>query len=320
VLALGAVVVASAGLSAGGGAVWGAFAAQTVSPGNEVRSAPDFVAPLTSAAVIQKSTGGTPGFVRSGASYRILAAVTDSGRPSSGIAAVSTGANGGATGTALTAATFPAVAGVTYTHRSALQTFGLVSAGAYSFAIGASDGAGNGRTQTGFPYTVDNTAPTAVDVSTTNRTGGIAGRAEAGDTMTLTHSEPIDAISVEAGWDGATPTNVVAYLVNGVNGAYDSMTFYDADTSAVLPLGTVDLGRTDYTTSSRTFGQTGTVSRLALSGSTLVVTLGTASGTTTTATGTGALRWAVTAGPTDRAGNALRATTLAVPGFAGREF
>jgi hypothetical protein len=320
VLGLGAIVVGAVALSTGGGAVWGAFSAPTRNTGNEVRSAPDFVAPFTSGATLQKSTGGTPGFVRSGAGYRILAAVTDSGRPSSGIVAVSTAANGGAAGTPLTAATFPAVGGITYTHRSALQTFGTLPAGSYSFSIGASDGAGNGRTQAGFPYVVDNTAPTTVDVSTTNRTGGIAGRAEAGDTMTLVHSEPLDPISVEPGWDGSAATNVIAYLVNGVNGAFDSLTFYDADTSAVLPLGTIDLGRTDYTLSSRTFGQTGTPSRLVASGNALVVTLGTASGTTTTATGVGALRWAVAAGPTDRAGNALRATTFAVGGTAGREF
>jgi hypothetical protein len=322
-LALGGVLAVSIGASAGVGAVWGAFAAQTTSPGNELRSAPDFVAPTTSGAAVQKSTGGTPGYVRSGASYRIFAALTDSGAPSSGIVAVSTGANGGATGIALTAGTFPAVGGVTYTHRSALQTFGSVPAGAYSFAIGATDGAGNGRTQTGFPYVVDNIAPTPADVRTANRTGGIAGRAEAGDSLTVTYSEPIDPISLVAGWDGAAATNVVLRVVNDnffTGPSSDTLTVYNAANSATLPLGAVDLGRTDYVTGSRTFGATGTPSTMTVAGNEVTVTLGTASGTTTTASSSGTLRWTPGSGSTDRAGNALAGSVRTEGGTADRDF
>jgi hypothetical protein len=322
-LGLAAVAAALVGISAGSGAVWGSFSAQTVNAGNELRSAPDFVAPLTSAATIQKSTGGTPGFVRSGASYRIFAAVTDSGNPSSGIAAVSTGANGGATGVALTAGSYAAVGGVTYTHRSALQTFGTVAAGTYSFAIGAADGAGNGRTQLGFPYVVDNTAPTPVDVRTANHTGGIAGRAEAGDTMTLTYSEPIDPISLVAGWDGAAATNVVLRVANDnffTGPTYDTLTVYNAGNTATLPLGSVDLGRTDYVTAARTFGATGTASAMTVAGNEVTLTLGTASGTTTTAASSGTLRWTPTTGSTDRAGNPLSASVKTEGGAADRDF
>jgi hypothetical protein len=322
-LALGGVLAVSIGASAGVGAVWGAFAAQTASPGNEVRSAPDFVAPQTSGAVVQKSTGGTPGFVRSGSSYRIFAAVTDSGAPSSGIVAVSTGANGGATGTPLTAGSYASVGGVTYTHRSALQTFGTVPAGTYSFAIGASDGAGNGRTQTGFPYTIDNTAPTPVDVRTANRAGGIVGRPEAGDTLTMTYSEPIDPISLVAGWDGVAATNVVLRLANDnpwVGVFYDALTVYNATNTATLPLGSVDLGRADYVATARTFGAAGTPSTLRVAGNEVTVTLGTASGTTTTASSSGTLRWTPGSGSTDRAGNALAGSIRTEGGAADRDF
>lgn len=322
-LALGAVVAASIGASAGVGAVWGAFSAQTVSAGNEVRSAPDFVAPTTSAAVIQKSTGGTPGFVRPGASYRLYAAVTDSGAPSSGIVAVSTGANGGATGVPLTAGTYPAVGGVTYTHRSAVTALGTVPAGTYSFAIGATDGAGNGRTQTGFPYVIDDTAPTPVDIRTANRAGGIAGRPEAGDTVTMTYSEPIDPISLVAGWDGATPTNVVIRFTNdsfftGI--PYDTLTVYNGANTATLPLGAVDLGRTDYVAAARTFGASGTPTTMTVAGNDVTLTLGTASGTTTTAAGSGTLRWTPGTGSTDRAGNALVVAVRTETGAADRDF
>jgi hypothetical protein len=315
------LLVLLVGLAAGTGAVWGAFSAPTVSAGNEVRSAPDFVAPLTSAATVQKATGGTPGFVRSGSSYRIFAAVTDSGKPSSGIAQVSTGTNGGATGTALTAGTYPAVGGVTYTHRSAQQTFGTVSAGTYGFAMGATDGAGNGRTQTGFSYTVDNTAPAAAAVSTGNHTGGIVGRPEAGDTLTLTYSEPIDPISLVTAWEGQAPTNVVVRLTDGGFFSNDSATIYNGGNTAALPTGTVDLGRTDYVSTSRTFGASGTNSALSVSGNDVTVTLGTGSGTTTTTSFTGSLRWTPGSGSTDRAGNPLTSTAVvAESGTADKDF
>jgi hypothetical protein len=319
-LGVGAAVVALVGVSAGSGAVWGAFSDATTNSGNEVRSVADFVAPLTSAATLQKSTGGTPGFVRSGASYRVFAAVTDSGRPSSGIVAVSTGANGGPTGIALTAGSYAAIGGVTYTHRSALQTFGTIPAGTFAFSIGSADAAGNGRTQNGFSYVTDNTAPAPVDVSTANRTGGIVGHPEAGDTMALAFNEPIDAISVVAGWDGAAATSVVVRLTNGFNGANDTVAFYNQANSAALPLGTVDLGRADYTTSSRTFGASGTASTLAVAGNGLAVTLGTASGLTTTASNSGTLRWSAAPGPTDRAGNPLSATVRVESGTTDRDF
>jgi hypothetical protein len=323
VLALAAVVAASVGVSAGVGGVWGAFSAPTANSGNEVRSAPDFFAPSTSGAVLQKSTGGTPGFLRSGASYRLFAAVTDSGAPSSGIVAVSTGANGGATGVALTAGTYAPVGGVTYTHRSAITALGTVPAGAFSFAIGATDGAGNGRTQTGFPYVVDNTAPTPVDVRTANRAGGIAGRAEAGDTLTMTYSEPIDPISLVAGWDGATATNVVVRVANDnfFAGVFsDALTVYNAGNTATLPLGAVDLGRADYVLGSRTFGASGTPTTMVVAGNEVTLTLGTASGTTTTALGSGTLRWTPGSGSTDRAGNALAGSVRTEGGTADRDF
>jgi hypothetical protein len=320
---LGAVVVASAALSVGGGAVWGAFAARTLSPGNEMRSAPDFVAPRASGAVIQKSTGGTPGFVRSGASFRIFAAVTDSGRPPSGIAAVSTGANGGTTGTALTAGGYDAVGGVTYTHRSALQTFGTVPAGTFGFAIGAMDRAGNGRTQTGFSYTVDNTAPVPVDVRTANGAGGIAGRPEPGDTVTVVYSEPVDPTSLVPGWDGAEPTPVVVRIENGgwfTPYTYDTLTVHGAGNTAMLSFGTVELGRTDYVGGARTFGASGTAATMAVAGNEATVTLGTASGPTKTAASSGTLRWTPRAGSTDRAGNPLSGSARTEGGTADRDF
>jgi hypothetical protein len=319
-LGLAVVVVLLLGIAAGAGAVWGAFNARTTSAGNELRSAADFVAPLAGGSVVQKSTGGTPGFVRSGGSYRIFAAVTDSGRPSSGIASVSASMVGGPTGVVLTAGSYATVGGQAYGHRSALQAVGTAAAGSYAFSLALADGAGNARTQSGFSVVVDNTAPAPTSISTANRTGGFAGRAEAGDTVTLTAGEPLDTISLVAAWEGPSPVSVVVRMTNGSSGGNDSLAFYNAANTATLPLGTVDLGRTDYTDVSRTFGASGTASALSLSGNDAVVQLGTASGTTTTASGTGLLRWTPGSGATDRAGNPLATSTLSEPGVSDREF
>jgi hypothetical protein len=305
---------------AGSGAVWGAFSARTSNSGNELRSVADFVAPAAGGAVVQKSTGGAPGFVRSGASYRIFAAVTDSGRPSSGIASVTGSMVDGPTGVVLTAGTYATVAGQTYTHRSAIQAVGTAPAGSYAFTLALADVAGNTRTQGGFAVVVDNTAPLGTAIATANRTGGIAGRPETGDTMTMTTGEPLDAISIVAGWEGQSPTNVVVRLNSGVFGANDTLAVYNATNTAALPLGTVDLGRTDYTSTSRTFGASGTPSTLSVSGNDVVLQLGTASGLTTTALGAGVLRWAPGSGLTDRAGNALSTSTLVESGVSDRDF
>lgn len=324
-LSLAAALVLLLGLAAGSGAVWGAFTAPTANAGNELRAVPDFVAPTASASVIQKSTGGTPGFLRSGAGYRVYAAVTDTGRPASGNASVTaslTPTSLGLTNAPLTAGTYAAVAGTTYSHRSAQGTLPTTAAGTYPLTLGATDVAGNARTQAGTSVVVDNTAPAPTGVRTANRTGGIAGRPELGDTMTFTYSEPIDAISLVAAWDGDAATNVVVRLANGsaFAGTNDAMTVYNATNTTLLPLGTIDLGRRDFASAARTFGASGTPSTLTMTGSEVTVTLGTASGATTTASATGSLRWTPGTGTTDRAGNPIGTAALVETGVADRDF
>ena len=51
---------------------------------------------------------------------------------------------------------------------------------------------------------MDNTAPTATDVQTTNVGGGTNGKAETGDTITFTYSETLDPYSILAGWNGSS--------------------------------------------------------------------------------------------------------------------
>ena len=104
------------------------------------------------------------------------------------------------------------------------------------------------------------------------------------------------------------------------SGANDTLSLWDASNSSSLPVGSINLGRNDYVNGSRTFGLNGTASSLTLSGSQLVVVLGTASGVTPTAGGTGTMSWSPGAGLTDRAGNPLGLGAVTETGLADTEF
>jgi hypothetical protein len=234
----------------------------------------------------------------------VYANVTDQGSPSSGVASVRANVSSvttGATALALTAGSFT-VEGMSYNYRSALQTAGTpLAAGPKSFSITATDVATNAATQGGFSATVDNTAPSATDVQTVNG-GATPGRAENGDQVVLTFSEPMDPYRVLAGWTGAS-TTVTVRLVH--NGGGDRVQFRNAADTATLPLGTVFLNRTDFTASTRSF----TGSTMVMSGSTITITLGTPSGAVTTAAGAATMTWTPVNTAWDRAGNACSTAT-----------
>jgi hypothetical protein len=277
----------------------------------------DITPPSVSAAVIAKTQGGTPGYVRQGGTYHVYANVSDPGSPSTGVASVTANVatvTTGQTAVPLVAGTYT-VGGVTYGYRSAALTADAVlSEGAKAFTVTAVDGAGNSTTQGGFAVTVDNTPPSATDVQTANASGGVVGRAETGDTITYTFSEPIEPASVLAGWSGDA-TTVTVRLVNAGGG--DRVEIWNAGNSAQLPLGSVNLGRTDYATQgSRNF----TGSTMVMSGSTITVTLGTPSGGVGTAAADGTMTWTPSTAPYDRAANNCLATPATESGPADREF
>lgn len=276
----------------------------------------DTTPPNVSAAVIAKTQGGSPGYVRQGGTYYVYANVSDPGSPSTGVSSVTANVSAvttGQTAVPLVAGSYT-VGGVTYGYRSAsLTASNPLSEGAKSFSITAVDGAGNSATQGGFTVTVDNTPPSGVDVQTANASGGTVGRAEAGDTITFTFSEPIEPGSILAGWDGSA-TTVTVRLVN--NGAGDRVQVRNAANTSQLPLGTVNLGRTDYVSTTRNF----TGSTMVMSGSTVTITLGTPSGAVGTAAGNGTMTWTPTATLYDRAANACLTTAVTESGPADREF
>jgi hypothetical protein len=279
---------------------------------------PDTTPPTVSAAVVDKSTGDTPGYVKQGGQYYVYANVTDPGPNPSGVSTVTANVTTVTTGTvasAMTPGTYT-VSGVSYNYRSALLAADAVLvAGSKAFAITATDVAMNPTIQTGFSVTVDNTSPSAADIQTTNAAGGTNGLAETGDTMIFTFSEPIDPNSIVTGWNGGA-TMVTLRLNNG-NPANDTVTVFDAANTAQLPLGSVDLGRKDLTGTNITF----TTSTMVMSGSTITITLGAPVGGTPTMEGTTAgMAWTPSTTATDRAGNACLATARTETGAADKDF
>ena len=288
------------------------------SSGSSVGSASinvDTLPPIVGAATIQKSEGGLPGSIRPSGTYRVYAAITD---PGSAITAATTNASAitaGATASALTAGTWT-IGGAAYNYRSALLTAGnKLNAGTQTFTITATDSFAHSVTTSPFSVTIDTTRPSGSSLTTTNKAGGIVGRAEAGDSITFTFSETIDPNSILAGWDG-TATPVTLQLLNAGGGGGDRVQIWDATNTSQLPLGVVRLGSTGYTSTSITF----TNSTMTRTGGAITVVLGTPSGAGTTAVVTSNTRWNPSAIATDLAGNTCQNTAVNEPGAADAEF
>ena len=276
----------------------------------------DVTPPTVTALAIGKVEGGATGYVRQGGTYYVYANIVDPGDPASGVAPASADVSAVTTGQAavpMVAGSYVA-GGVNYNHRSAALTASSpLSAGTKAFTVSAQDVAGNPATPAASSVTVDNTRPSAADIQTANASGGTVGRAETGDTITFTFSEPMEPGSFLAGWDGSATTVVVRLVSNAGN---DRIQVRDSADANTLPFGTVNLGRTDYTTTTRRFLS----STMAMSGSTIVVTLGTPNGAVTTAAGNGTMTWTPIATPYDRAANTCTTTARNEGGSADREF
>lgn len=314
-----------AGLAIGIGGVFGLFTSTSANPSDNFATAADYVAPSASRSVIGKTQGGTPGFIHQGGIYFVYADIADSGNPASGIATVTSDTatvTTGASSTSLSSGSF-ATGGLSYSHRAASLTANAsLAEGTYSYTLGLSDNAGNSRSQSGFSVVVDNTAPSASDVQSANAGGGTAGRAEAGDTITYTFSEPPDPNSILAGWDG-TSTTVTVRIFNGlILLGNDFLRVYDSSNSSQLPLGQVDLGRNDYVGGLLGLGEATnfTSSAMAISGNSLTVTLGTPGAGVTSAGANGTMQWTPSTTATDRAGNSMSGTSVNEQGGGDKEF
>jgi hypothetical protein len=314
-----AVLITSAVLLAStGGVALAVFSSTTSNSANSFAAAADYRAPSVSTTVIAKTIGYDAGYVKQGGTYYVYANVSDTGNPASGTSTVTANVSAvttGSTAVTITSGSYSAQ-GTSYNYRSAsLTATNPLAAGAKSYSITSTDAAGNSRTQTAFPVTVDNTAPTASDVQTANGAATVA-KPELGDTITYTFSEPIDAQSILAGWTGAS-TSVVVRINNATP---DTLTVFNSANTTQLPLGTVSLGSANYVSANRTFGASGTASTMVRSGSTITVTLGTASGATLTETTNGTMTWTPSASSYDRAGNAGSTANATESGAADKEF
>ncbi len=270
----------------------------------------DNTAPSVTSVALIKAAGGTAAYIRQGGTYYVYAIVSDSG--GGALETITADASTITTGQSTLTMTLGSytVGATTYNYRTALQAAtNPLTAGATTVSVTASDTGGNSTT-TSAGATVDNTVPTASNIQTTN--AGTAGRAETGDTIIYTFSEPIDANSVLAGWNGSS-TSVTVRLNNA---ASDNVTIFNSGNTTQLNLGTVTLNATGYVTTSRRF----TTSMMVLSGNTITITLGTASGAVTTAVGTPTMSWAPSTAATDRAGNACAATAAPESGTADLDF
>ncbi len=302
-----AVAVATAiALGALTGTVLG-FTGQAGNHNNEISSAPDWVPPTTSRATVLKSEGGTPGYIRQGGGFRILAQVVDSGNPASGVATAN-GQISGRPDAALSGGSFSA-GGVSYNQRSGLGTLAsTTAAGTYGLGIASTDAAGNSGTQGGFSFVVDNTAPSAANIDTANRSGGTSGRAEQGDSVTFTTSELIDPYSLVSIWDGSGSENVVVRINNNsAPGGNDELLVYNAQNTAALPLGSVNLNRNNYVSANITFGASGTASTMTQSNATVTVVLGTQAGASARVNQKASVAWTPSTAAFDRAGNPMNA-------------
>jgi hypothetical protein len=327
---VGALVVCVATLAlAGDEFTFAAFTGTADSQSNRVTAATDFRAPTVDASVIAKSAGGVPGFVKQGGTYHVYANVSDTGNPASGVGMVTadvSAVTSGQTAVTLSTGSF-SVGGVSYGFRSAqLTADGVLSAGSKSYSVSATDNASNGPTTSNFSVTVDNTTPAGSDVQAANG-GSTAGTAEAADTLTYTFTEPVDPASILSGWTGSS-TSVVVRLVNGaaLPTTPDTVQVWNAANNAQLPLGTITLSGGTYVGglaagNAALFGATGTASTMVMSGSTITITLGTASGEAAGAgVLAGAMSWVPSATATDRAANAMSTSTVTEAAPSDTEF
>lgn len=307
-------------------------AGNTSSPSAALVVTIDTTAPLVAATTVAKPVGFLGGAIKQASGHFVYATVADAVGVHSATTDVST-ITTGSTSVSLAAGSYSS-GGTPYSYRSAQLTATSAltgGTGSRSYSIVSTDVAGNVRTQTGYTVALDNVAPAASNVQTANASG-TAGRADAGDSVTFAFSEQIDPHSVLSGWTG-TSTGVVVRLIDGgctlILCSDDTLQVWNAANGSVLPLGTVNLNRSDYigatvlglfTQQPITFGASGTPSTMVQSGSAITVTLGTASAAGNTVSTSSTMQWTPSTSVYDAAGNNASGSSVNEGGASDREF
>ncbi len=179
---------------------------------------------------------------------------------------------------------------------------------------------------------VDNTAIRGTDVQTANRSGGSAGKIEAGDSISLYYSELMSPASIVAGWSGSAATPIYMRLRDGNlvgTGSSGDTVSFSTDSSGAKPiaLGSVNL-HGGFVKSNKTvaFQATLAASTRAVAGgtaSTLTVTVGSivsGSGSLQTSTALAQMVWTPSSLATDLAGNPCSTSPVTETGVSDRDF
>ncbi len=184
--------------------------------------------------------------------------------------------------------------------------------GLYNLRAAAADNAGNTTVASNTPLTgitIENTAPTAKSFSTTNASGGTAGKAQTGDSMTFTYSTTMSAGSILAGWTGAA-TAVQARFATKPNKP-TTLTVRNSVGTVQLALGELELGGNYVPAGGAIFNAT-----MVQNGAAITVTLGSlASGSVqATAVTGGTITWTPSNEALDLAGNKCSTTSVSAAG------
>lgn len=200
-----------------------------------------------------------------------------------------------ATGTALQTKTPSRGTGTTWS-----TTASTLAQGTYTAVATQTDTSGNTGTSSANTFKVDTTAPTATSISANNKIGGTAGKIESGDTLTYTYSEAIDPATVWTGWSGASTAVHIKFTSSG----NDTVTVLTTGGATSIKLGSVATNG-DYVTATTTFNAT---MALSADGTSVVVTLGTPSNVSASASPGRNMSWTPNASVKDPAGNAVSTT------------
>jgi hypothetical protein len=182
-------------------------------------------------------------------------------------------------------------------------SFSLTTAlaqGTYTAVVTQTDTSGNTGTSNANTFTIDTTAPTATIIAATNKAGGTAGKIESGDTLTYTYSEAVTPASVWTGWSGASTAVHIRFTSSG----NDTITVLTTGNVASINLGSVPTNG-DYVTTTTTFNATIAMSA---DGASVIVTLGTPSNVSSSASPGRNMSWTPSASVKDLAGNAASTT------------
>jgi len=143
-----------------------------------------------------------------------------------------------------------------------------------------------------------------------NKSGGIAGKVQSGDTVTFVWSQTVDEPTLCSGWSNSSSTQSLTLqwsVVNGAGGAHDTLQVTGTTPTCAggLHVGTVDLGAAGYDTSTTSIDFPTSTNSLSFSGVSTILTVtlnGQVHGTAGTVSSGSAAIWTPDAATKDRSG------------------